>query len=329
MSIPTSSDVDSRSIYAPVRDGLLQVEENLRQVCQEGFSYLSQLLEQALLGHGKRVRPAITLLAAQFHKCDPRPPVLMATAVELLHIATLIHDDTVDNAPIRRGRPTLSSLFGKQVAVLVGDYVFARSATSVCETNNIRAVRRFAETIMALSRGELREIVAAYDWRQGRENYWQRIADKTASLFSMAAETGALLSGAPEPTVQALCAYGTNLGMAFQVVDDILDYQGNEAEVGKPVGSDLLQGTLTLPAIMLVERHPDDNPIRAVFGDKGGEANLKRALDAITASDIIPECYRVAEEFVAKACAAIAPMEDNAAKRSLLVLADYVLARRK
>lgn len=323
------ANVDKLAFFEPIKGEMAQVEENLRKVSQEGFPHLSRLLEKSLLGSGKRVRPAITLLASHFHERDSHNPVLMATATELLHIASLIHDDTVDEAPIRRGQPTISSTFSKREAVLVGDYVFARSATFVSDTGNVRAVRRFSEAIMALSSGELREIATAFEWRQAAENYWQRIADKTASLFAMGAENGALLSGAPEATMQGFRAYGHNLGIAFQIVDDILDYEGDAAEVGKPVGGDLLQGTLTLPAILLMERKPDANPIAAICQDKDREANVKSALQAVAALGIISDCYKVAEEYVTRAREALAPLPDIPARRSLLMLADYVLVRRK
>ena len=133
----------------------------------------------------------------KFHPYDHDLPLIMATAVELLHIATLVHDDTVDNSDVRRGKATVSSRWGRNVAVLVGDYVFATSATFVCDTKNVRVIRRFSETIMELSKGELSEIFDAFNWSLGRERYWQRIYEKTASLFSTAAESGAVLSGGP------------------------------------------------------------------------------------------------------------------------------------
>ena len=208
------------------------------------------------------MRPAVTLLAAQFHPHDPARPILMASAVELLHLATLIHDDTVDNSPVRRGRATVSSTWSPHVAVLFGDYVFATSATFVCDTQNIRVIRRFSETIMELASGQLMEYFTAFDAAQARDLYNDRIYRKTASLFCTASESGAVLGDAPEHEVQALRDYGYNIGMAFQVGDDLLDFQGDASNLGKPVGSDLLNGVLTLPTIMLMERYPEDNLCR-------------------------------------------------------------------
>ena len=325
--------LDSRTsgIYEPIVGDLMEVEERLRNLSSMNTAHLPTLLDHVLQTGGKRVRPAITLLASSFHQGDRNLPIIMATAVELLHIATLIHDDTVDNSPLRRGKATVSGVWGKDVAVLLGDYVFAASATFVCDTNNVRVIRRFSETIMELASGELLEYFNTNDWKQSREDYNDRIYRKTASLFRTAGETGAILSGAPEETVQAFRAYGYNIGMAFQVVDDLLDVQGDAEEIGKPVGNDLLQGVLTLPAIMLMERHPEDNPIEELFRHRSAGADagdsLQRSLDMIQGSGIIQDCYRVAGDYCKEAAQVLEPLPDGPARRSLLELTSYVMDR--
>ncbi len=323
-------NVTSTAIYGSISKELAQVEERLKQTASVSFSSLSRYLDHILDRGGKRVRPALTLLASKFYPAsDPERPIFMATAVEMLHLATLIHDDTVDNAPVRRGRPTLSSLFGQRTAVLVGDYIFAKSATFVCDTKDIRVVRIFAETIMHLSSGELRESCDAFDWRQTREHYFQRIFEKTASLFQTAAETGAILSGAPEEAVQRLRAFGYNIGMAFQVIDDILDFQGSEAEVGKPVGSDLLQGTVTLPLILLLEKGTEDGELDGLLNGSHDPECLQRLAKRIQGSSLIQESYVLAKSFVEKAHQELDQLPHNPAKEALLHLSNYVLERRK
>ncbi|MBI4337776.1 MAG: polyprenyl synthetase family protein [Chloroflexi bacterium] len=319
----------SLTFYAPITQELAQVEENLKSLCRAGYPPLAGVLDYALQAPGKLVRPTVSLLSAKFQPGDLSRPILLATAVELLHIATLIHDDTVDHAAVRRGRETVSHLWGPQMAVLVGDYLFAGSAVFVCDTENVRVIRRFSQTIMELSTGELMERLTAFDWARARELYWDRIAYKTASLFCTATEAGSVLSDAPEERNQALKQFGHNLGMAFQVVDDILDFEGVAEEVGKPVGHDLLEGTLTLPAILLLERYPQDNPIPKLFQQQDPEANLKRALEMVHNSSIIQDSYAKASDFLRKATDALAPLPDCAAKRCLLEVVDYVLARRK
>ncbi len=320
-------------LYAPIQPELLDVERRLEGVWKRETNAGPELLD-GILGHvleapGKRTRPAITILASRFHPHDHDLPQIMATAVELLHIATLVHDDTVDNSPVRRGKATVSSRWGKNVAVLVGDYVFATSATFVCDTKNVRVIRRFSETIMELSKGELSELFAAYDPAFSRELYWKRIYEKTASLFCTAAESGAVLSGAPEELVQRLKSYGHNLGMAFQIVDDILDFQGTQEEVGKPVGNDLLQGTLTLPTLLLLEQYPNDNPVAKLFRDGNVDGHLQQAVEMVQNSDIIPQAASIAADFSQRALDALAPLPDNTYKRSLVELASFVMERRR
>ena len=298
-------DLQTVSIYAPVVAQLAQVEEQLRELCQTDIADLDPLLDYALRSGGKRVRPALTLLAAGFHDHERHRSLIMASAVELLHLATLIHDDTVDNAGMRRGKPTINKLYGSHVAVLLGDYLFATSATFVCDTEVIRVIRRFSETIMELASGQLIEFFTTFDPTKARRLYDERIYRKTASLFCTSAESGAILSGAPENQVQALRRYGYNIGMAFQIVDDLLDVQGDASEIGKPVGNDLLQGVLTLPTIMLTERYPDDHPIDTLFGaikNGGGDVDglLKQSLAMINDSGIVPDCFAIIRDYCAR-----------------------------
>ena len=336
-------DLQTISIYAPVVAQLAQVEEQLHELCQTDIADLDPLLDYALRSGGKRVRPALTLLAAEFREHERQLSLIMAAAVELLHLATLIHDDTVDNAGLRRGKPTINKLYGNHVAVLLGDYLFATSATFVCDTGVIRVIRRFSETIMELASGQLIEFFTTFDPSKARRLYDERIYRKTASLFCTSAESGAILSGAPEHEVQALRHYGYNVGMAFQIVDDLLDVQGDTAEVGKPVGNDLLQGVLTLPSIMLMERYPDDHPIDALFAEirNGGPDSgsspgsrssdvdrlLNKSLDMITDSGIIPDCFAIIREYCTAAATALDDFPDCPPRRSLLEMVDYIRER--
>ena len=177
------------SIFAPIQPLLEQAEERLHRLARNGTPQMQPMLDYVMAKGGKRIRPALTLLASSFHPHESDNPVIMAGAVELLHLATLIHDDTVDNADLRRGKATVASLWGPHVAVLFGDYVFATAATFVCDTGNVRVVRRFSETIMDLASGEINEFFSTYNVQQARSLYHDRIYSKTASLFCTAAET--------------------------------------------------------------------------------------------------------------------------------------------
>ncbi|HIC48758.1 MAG TPA: polyprenyl synthetase family protein, partial [Dehalococcoidia bacterium] len=228
-----------QTILDPILDELASVDERLNEFSQSSdLSTLDELLQHVFASKGKRARPALTILASGFHQHDKSNVITMAAAVEMLHVATLIHDDTVDEADTRRGRITISSGWGDRLAVLVGDYVFAASATYVCDTGDIKVIRRFSETIMELSRGELQEISLSGDPTGNLAEYLQRIYFKTGSLFATSGESGARLSGADHNEVEALTRYSRKIGTAFQIVDDILDFEADEISLGKPVGSD-------------------------------------------------------------------------------------------
>jgi geranylgeranyl pyrophosphate synthase len=318
-------------IYEPVKDGLVQVEEQFSLLVEgerDTFPELHQMLEHVLVG-GKVIRPALTLLAGQCYHYDLRRLLPMATASELLHIATLVHDDAIDKASIRRGRPTINKVWGVDKAVILGDYLFARAGEFAAATGNLRAVRLFAETLETISSGELKQAFSAFSLKQDFEQYIERIAGKTASLFTMATEAGAVLSQAPEEAVQALKDYGHNLGIAFQIVDDILDFTSTEEEMGKPVGSDLAQGTITLPSLLLLERYPRDNPVRRLFHDRDRHQDVEMAIEMVRSSPIIEECYRVASEYSSRASRNLDLLPDSPSRKALLTLADYVVKRKK
>ena len=317
-----------KEIYAPVQYSLSLVEETMREAGKvDGFPRLAEVLGYVLDWPGKHLRPVVTLLASEFHPHAPQAAISMAAAVEMLHIATLVHDDTVDMADLRRGRATVSSRYGKDVAVLVGDYLFAKSASVACDAGDLRAVQLFAQAVMALSSGELRELVTSGVWDQSREHYFKRIGEKTASLLASAAEVGAVLSGAPDGYAEQLRAYGYNLGMAFQIMDDILDFKGTEAAVGKPVGNDLSQGVLTLPAILLVERYPQDLVVRTAFQARRDPEKIRQAIELIRHSGILEEAARIADGFCAKARDALASLPEISARTSLTALTEYVTRR--
>ena len=320
-------DKTTASIYAPIQPLLDQAEERLYRLAQTTTPQLGPLLEYVMAKGGKRIRPAVTLLAASFHPHNTDNPVIMASAIELLHLATLIHDDTVDNSDLRRGKATVTSVWGPHVAVLFGDYVFATAATFVCDTENVRVIRRFSESIMDLASGELIEYFNTFDAEQGRALYQDRIYRKTASLFCTAAETGAILGGAPESQVQALKNYGHQIGMAYQMVDDLLDVHGDTESLGKPVGNDLLQGVLTLPTIMLMERYPDANPIQALFREREPDGNLKLALEMINNSNIVEDCYEVIRGYCREARQSLKSLPNCDGRRSLMQLADFIWER--
>jgi geranylgeranyl pyrophosphate synthase len=312
--------------YKSIQEDLLKVEARLKEVSRVDFSEQSKLIEHSLKGGGKRIRPALTLLAGKFYDYDPQLLLPMATAVELMHVATLVHDD---KSPVRRGRPTINKLWGEDKAVLVGDYLFAKAGEVTATTQNSRVTKLFAQTLMIISSGELIQSFNAFNLEQTREHYLRRISYKTASLLSLATEAGAILSQAPEESIRVLKDYGYNLGIAFQIVDDILDFVGTEAEIGKPTGSDLAQGTLTLPAMLLLERYPQDNPVKRLFHNEDKQKNIKLAMELVGNSSITQECYAIASDYCSIACRDLNLLPDKPSRQALAELADYVVDRRK
>jgi octaprenyl-diphosphate synthase len=315
-------------IYAPVNEDLKKVEEALQAVCQVDFPWLAQLLNHSLTAGGKRIRPALTLISGKFYNFRLECLLHMAVAIELMHTATLIHDDAIDKSDTRRGRATIYKLWGVDPAVLLGDYLFAKAGVESSETHSVRAIRLFSQTLMTISRGELNQARNAYNWHQTHEDYINRIFGKTASLFCLSTESGGILSQASDGAIRKLREYGYNLGIAFQIVDDILDFVGNEAELGKPAGSDLKQGTFTLPAMLLVERYPQNNPVKMLFEDHSRIENIPLAIEQIRNSSIVEECYKLARVYCHAACQAIKTLPGNPVKESFAELAEFVVKRR-
>ena len=317
-----------QTLYGPVQEDIALVEATLDLVAQVELAPLKQMLDQVLGAGGKRIRPALALLGGTFGDYDLDRLVPLAASIELLHTATLVHDDVIDSAATRRGRPTANSLYDNAVSVMIGDFLFAHAAELVARIGNIRVVRLFARTLMRMVTGELDQDVAAFDASKQIGDYLARIGGKTASLFATACEGGAIATGAPEPYVEALRDYGFNLGIAFQIVDDILDFTGDEAVMGKPAGSDLMQGTLTLPALLLMEESPGKNAVTRLFAARRNKSQLlHEALESVRGSDVLLRSQEMAEEYARRAVQSIAILPNTAGHHTLDELAHYVLKR--
>ena len=319
------------ALYGPVADDLGLVEDALEIVTHADFPPLEQMLKAVLSRGGKRMRPAVALLAGGFGKENLDHQVSLAASIELLHTATLVHDDVIDAAHVRRGQPTANAEFDNAASVMLGDYMFANAAELVSRTGNIAVIRLFAQTLKVMATGELNQDVGAYDTASGNlRDYYQRIEGKTASLFATAGSGGAMIAECDRATQDALRRYGRNLGMAFQIVDDILDFSGDEKTLGKPVGADLLSGTLTLPAILLLEDEPEDNPVQRLFAAQDEDAradHLAEALDRIRNSDILDRAATVAQEWHDATLEALTPLPEGAHRSALAEIAAFVTQR--
>ena len=314
-------------LYGSVQEDLALVEETFESLKQADYGPLGEMLDMVLSGGGKLLRPALALLAGRFGHYNLDLLVPLAASVELLHTATLVHDDVIDRAATRRGRPTVNSAFHNSTTVMLGDYLFAHAADQVVRTDNLRVVRLFSDTLMIMAKGEIRQDITAYDSRQTIRDYLQRIGGKTASLFATACEGGSIVSGQPDEWSQGLRDYGYNFGMAFQIVDDILDFTGDELEMGKPVGSDLMQGTLTLPSLLLMDRAPKNNAVQKYFA-RPARDRLALAVQSVLDSGVAEESYEMAKDFCRRAVEALNVLPDLDDRRTLEDLTGYILDRR-
>lgn len=317
-----------------MRADLDRVNARVAQAAEVGYPVVAELLGDIVQAGGKRLRPVLLLLAGRAYDYEHNLDRLITAAagVELLHTASLIHDDTVDRAALRRGKPTLNSMLSSGAVILVGDYLFAQSAILAAATDSTRVVSVFASTLGDICNGQLMEIFDAQRLDQTREEYERRIYGKTASLFAGSAEMGAILGRAPESHIEALHRYGSDLGTAFQIIDDVLDLTGGTQDLGKPAGNDLRQGTVTLPTIFYLTRQSSTSPEwRLIEAIVGGHATDNGAVDdairSIRASGAIDEAVAVAEEHVHRAKSAISIVPDDETRELLTELADLAVHR--
>lgn len=320
-----------KQILAPVAEDIIRIDSVLRSTVSLEYPILREGIEAIISAGGKRLRPAILFLAAKFNRYDLERLLPMAAAIELLHTASLVHDDTIDEALMRRGLPTLNSFIDAGTAVLVGDYLFARSAVLSTMGGVQRATRIFAESLVTISEGELGQKFDTHHITNSAEQYYKRIYCKTAALFAAAGEIGAVLSEAAEEDVRGLRQYGRQVGMAFQIVDDILDVQATAKQLGKPTGGDLRQGTVTLPTMLYLAAADEEGREvvqQAIEGTNRSDEMVEQALQLIAASGAIDQAHAVAERFIAEAKDALSSLPHIPARQSLLDLADFVVQRR-
>ena len=315
-------------IFLPIQSDLAAVEAKMRAAALENqHPALTSALDHLLVSGGKRVRPATALLTARLFDAEPARAVSLAAAIEMLHTATLVHDDLIDGSLLRRGLPTLNAQWTPGATVLTGDFLFARAAELAAQTDSVRVMGVFSHTLMVIVNGEINQMFIGRG-EASREGYLNRIYAKTASLFAVAAEAGAILGDADESTVAAMRRYGREMGMAFQIVDDILDFSGDQTRMGKPVGSDLRQGLFTLPVLRYMDHHPDDANVAALLNGHAGESErVAQVVAAVRASPAIDEALDEARAYVARAQAALAAAPANGYRQSLADLAEYFVSR--
>ncbi|MEO8482314.1 MAG: polyprenyl synthetase family protein [Acidobacteriota bacterium] len=331
VSASASSVPDLTQIFEPVRDELARVEREFAKYLESRVELIPQMGKYVQMSGGKRVRPAVLLMAARLCGYTGDRGVLNAAVVEFIHTATLVHDDIIDGAETRRGRLTAHSRWGSDITVLLGDYLYIRSMAMALTQDSLEVVRLLCDCTLRMIEGELYQLTKAGDANITEEEHFEIIRRKTAFLFAGCAEIGGMLGESSPAQRAALREYGFDLGIAFQIVDDVLDYMAEESALGKPIGGDLREGKVTLPIILLLQR--------------GGQEATSLIHGVIADGQVTPEKWRAIKELLARHGAIEAAFERavthaERAKRQLadafpvsperdglIALADYVISR--
>jgi octaprenyl-diphosphate synthase len=300
----------------------------IRQRLHSEVSLVNQIAEYIISAGGKRIRPVLVLLLANAYGYRGTAHHELAAVVEFIHTATLLHDDVVDESSMRRGRQTANALFGNAASVLVGDFLYSRSFQMMVALDNMRVMRILSDATNVIAEGEVLQLLNMHDPDVTHESYLKVIRSKTAKLFEAAAELGALVGGATDAQIDAAGEYGRSLGTAFQLIDDVLDYAGDAAEIGKNLGDDLREGKPTLPLIWLMENGtPEQRQLVRSCIEHGDEEQFEAVLAAVTSSGALAYTRQQAEQAAARAAEAIAGLPDSVYKASLLQLCGFAVDR--
>ncbi|KAB0242672.1 solanesyl diphosphate synthase [Microcystis aeruginosa EAWAG127a] len=320
--------IPTTSLFAPVDDDLRLLTDNLKNLVGARHPILAAAAEHLFEAGGKRVRPAIVLLVSRATMLDrditPRHRRL-AEITEMIHTASLVHDDVVDEAELRRSVPTVNSLFDNRVAVLAGDFLFAQSSWYLANLDNLEVVKLLSEVIRDFAEGEIQQGINRFDTSISLEAYLEKSYYKTASLIANSAKAAGVLSEQSAEVNHHLYNYGRNLGLAFQIVDDILDFTSPTEVLGKPSGSDLISGNITAPALFALEENPYiEVLIEREFSQEG---DIEKALDLIHSSQGIPRSKELASQYGQSALKHLDCLASSPSKDVLIELVDYVLSR--
>ena len=333
-SLPVSSSAapaDLSRIFEPVRDELARVEREFARHLESRVDIIPQMGRYLQMSGGKRVRPAVLLLAARLCGYSGDRAVLNAAVVEFIHTATLVHDDIVDGAETRRGRLAAHSRWGNDITVLLGDYLYIRSMAMALTQDTLEVVRLLCDVTLRMIEGELYQLTKTGDAEISEEEHLEIIRRKTAFLFSGCAEIGGLLGGCTPAQRTALHEYGFNLGIAFQIVDDVLDYTADESALGKPIGGDLREGKVTLPVILMLRRTGPEVMalIKSIIAERTvTHENWRTIKEMLVHSGAVETAFSRAETYGERARRALMDAFTPSTERDgLIALTDYVLNR--
>lgn len=316
-------------LFNQINSDLQRVEKELHRFVETDYPILDESAIHLLDAGGKRLRPAFALLAGKFYGYPIEKLLPVAMALELIHMATLVHDDVVDDSKTRRGRPTVKAKWGNIVSVATGDFLLARALELLAQINQPEVSRILAEVSVEMSRGEIQQIKASFDVRQNLKQYYYRINRKTALLIEASCKLGAIVSDASRRQVWALGRYGHSIGMAFQIVDDILDVTAEASQLGKPIGGDLRQGIMTLPMIVAINLSSDKVRLMDLLGKQDKtEQEINEAIHIIKASGAIDESMRYVDLYIHKAKTYLQEMPNVPTRKALGDLAQFIRDRK-
>jgi octaprenyl-diphosphate synthase len=318
----------AQRIYDTVADDFSRVNDLIIKRLSSDVPLVEKIAHYIIESGGKRLRPLLVLLSSRALGYEQDDHLKLAAVIEFLHTATLLHDDVVDTSDMRRGRSTANAKWGNAPSVLVGDFLYARAFEMMVELQNLRIMDVLSHATAVIAEGEVLQLMNVKNPDVSEEKYMEVIHNKTAMLFEAASHTGALLAGANEDREQALSAYGKHLGLAFQLVDDVLDYRGDAEAMGKNVGDDLAEGKTTLPLIYAMAEGSDDEKqlIRQAIR-KGGLDNLPRILQIVNRSGALEYTMEKAREQAALAAACLKAIPESDHKEALVMLTEIAVAR--
>jgi geranylgeranyl pyrophosphate synthase len=307
---------------------LQQVESLIHSYVDSNHSALAMALEQLVTSGGKRLRPRIALLMGNMLGANPEKLISLAAAIEMLHTATLVHDDLIDHATLRRGQATLNTHWSSAATTLTGDFAFAVAAQLAYRAGSFPVMGLFTETLATMVSQEIIQLSSEHGLSR-REDYYRWIQAKTASLFELATGAAALLSPVGDDVVAATHKFGHEIGMAFQIIDDVLDFTAEQSVLGKPIGNDLRQGTITLPALYYLETHPSDPTLISVIHRNGHtEADLEQLIRTIKRSRAIERATRKAEKFIESSLATLDAFPPSPERAALAEIAQKIVSRK-
>lgn len=308
--------------------GLVEVE--IQRNLQSHVPSVTQIAGHIVMSGGKRLRPILCLLAAQACGYEGPRVLSLATAIEYIHTATLLHDDVIDNAQLRRGRPSCNSIWDNKMSVLVGDFLYCQASSLIAKDGDLKVLRSITDATTTTTEGEVLEITKSRDLRLGEAEYFKIVEFKTGMLMACSTQVGAIIAKAEAPVEQALADYGMHLGIAFQLADDVLDYVSVESEFGKEKGVDLKEGKITLPLLYALERCSGED--REIIRDATISARrdiFLKVLDILKKHGALDYALKLAGERKEAAKASLKVLPESSAKKALLRLADYVIERKK